>query len=78
MTLCTYGPPAERKRRWILKFDDPDAGDMHFAAEPDAMRAFERYSGSWTCTLFVTAEFVDFDAEAARDIGEARRPPISE
>lgn len=67
MTLCTFGPPAERERRWILKFEDADVGDMHFAAEPDAMRAFERYSGAYTCTLFVTAMFVDPD--------QRREPP---
>lgn len=61
MTLCTFGPPAERERRWILKFEDADVGDMHFAAEPDAMRAFERYSGAFTCTLFVTATFINPD-----------------
>lgn len=58
MTLCTYGPPKERERHWILKFDDRDVDDMHYTVEADAMRAFERYSGAYTCTLFVTAEFV--------------------
>lgn len=61
MTLCTFGPPDERERRWILKFEDVDVDDMHFTAEPDAMRAFDRYSGAFTCTLFVTATFVDQD-----------------
>lgn len=28
------------------------------------MRAFDRYSGSFTCTLFVTAEFLDMDRRA--------------
>ena len=56
--LCTYGPPAERERRWILKFDDPDKATMHFFNEPDAMRMFDRCKDNWTCTLFVTAEFV--------------------
>ena len=56
--LCTYGPPKERKRHWILKFDDPEHGDMHFDNEDQAMRAFDRAKDNWTCTLFVTAEFV--------------------
>jgi len=64
MTLCTFGPPSERTKYWILKFEDYDVGDMHFTVEPDAMRAFERYSQTYTCTLFVTAEFVAPDAAA--------------
>ena len=56
MTLCTYGPPAERKRRWILKFEDAEVGDMHFGDEGEAMRAFATFSAAYTCTLFVTAE----------------------
>jgi len=56
--LCTYGPQANRKRRWILKFDDRDVADMHFDDEGDAMRAWDRAKDNWTCTLFVTAEFV--------------------
>lgn len=64
MPLCTFGPPAERKRYWILKFEDRDVGDMHFTVEPDAMRAWDRYKDSYTCTLFVTAEFVDADRQA--------------
>lgn len=56
--LCTYGPPAERKRYWLLKFDDPDKGTMHFNDEVEAMRAWDRCRDNWTCTLFVTAEFV--------------------
>lgn len=72
MSLCTFGPPAERQRQWILKFEDADVDDMFFAAEPDAMRAFERYSGAFTCTLFVTAEFVapeHWTTEMARAAG---------
>ena len=58
MTLCTYGPEAERKRRWILRFDDADKGDMHFDDEAEAMKMFAVCTLNWTCTLFVTAEFV--------------------
>lgn len=56
--LCTYGPPNERKRHWILKFEDADKDDMHFEDEQEAMRMFNRCKDNWTCTLFVTAEFV--------------------
>lgn len=58
--LCTDGPPNERTRCWILKFDDRDMGDMHFDNEGDAMRAWDRAKDNWTCTLFVTAEFVQW------------------
>ena len=60
-TLRTFGPSAERERRWILKFEDADVGDMYYVTEPDAMRAWDRYKDTYTCTLFVTAEFVDPD-----------------
>lgn len=54
--LCTYGPPAERRRRWILKFEDPDVNDMHFDDEAEALIMFARHSMNWTCTLFGTWE----------------------
>lgn len=53
--LCTFGPPSERRRHWILKFEDADVDDMHFDQEYEAHDAFRRYSDCWTCTLFVTA-----------------------
>src|SRR4051812_47009801 len=56
--LCTFGPPNERARHWMLVFEDADVNDMHFSVEHDAMLAFEWYSTAYTCTLFVTAEFV--------------------
>ena len=56
--LCTFGPPSERKRRWILKFEDADVGDMHFNNETEAMMKWYQAKDNWTCTLFVTAEFV--------------------
>lgn len=56
--LCTDGPIANRERRWILKFEDADMGDMHFDNESEAMRNWDRAKDNWTCTLFVTAEFV--------------------
>lgn len=52
--LCTFGPPLKRKRRWILKFEDADAGDMHFDNQEEAEGAFDKYSGNYTCTLFST------------------------
>jgi len=53
--LCTFGPPAERKRRWILRFADTDVGDMHFDDEGAAHKKFEQSSDAWTCTLYETA-----------------------
>lgn len=54
--LCTYGPPGERKRLWILKFEDADVADMHFDSEDEALETFRRKSDSWTCTLLSTHE----------------------
>ena len=56
--LCTDGPPAERERRWLLKFNDPDKGFAFFDNEAEAMRAWDRAKDTWTCTLFMTADFV--------------------
>lgn len=52
--LCTFGPPHERKRHWILKFEDADVGDMHFDDQAEAMAAFDKHSMGYTCTLFST------------------------
>lgn len=49
--LCTFGPKAERKRRWILKFEDADVGDMHFNDQAEAEGAFVKFSDSYTCTV---------------------------
>lgn len=54
--LCTFGPPNERKRHWILKFEDTDVGDMHFDNELTALMAFRSFAMTYTCTLFVTAD----------------------
>ena len=56
-TLCTHGPEPERKRHWILKFEDADKEDMHFDDEAEAMKMFVLHTIQWNCTLFVTAEF---------------------
>jgi hypothetical protein len=56
MTLCTFGPPGERKRLWILMFEDRDMGDMYFNAEAEALAAFERCAVTWNCTLFSTVD----------------------
>lgn len=56
--LCTYGPESERRRVWLLWFDDPDRGYSLYRDEAEAMRAWDRAKDSWTCTLFATAEFV--------------------
>lgn len=55
--LCTFGPPNERQRYWILKFEDADVGDMHFKDEVEAMQAFRKFEVTYTCTLFVTASY---------------------
>lgn len=52
--LCTYGPPAERKRTWVIKFEDADMGDMFFTDEKEALETFDRASLNWNCTLFET------------------------
>lgn len=62
--LCTYGPPTERQRLWILKFDDPDKMDIYFDNENDAMRMWDRQKDIWTCALFVTAEFVQWTRDS--------------
>ena len=56
--LCTDGPPNDRRRQWRLQFDDPDKGYMIFDSESEAISAWDRAKDNWTCTLFVTAEFV--------------------
>lgn len=56
--LCTDGPTDKRKRLWLLKFDDPDRGFALYHDEGEAMRAWDRAKDNWTCTLFVTADFV--------------------
>lgn len=57
--VCTFGIPAERKRHWILKFEDADVGDMHFDDEEMAHDQFKQCSVNWNCTLFVTATQAD-------------------
>ena len=54
--LCTFGPPLERQRRWVLTFEDADVEDMHFDNEDEAMQKFKVMSDMWNCTLLVTAE----------------------
>lgn len=56
LDFCTYGPPAERKRRWIILFDEPDRGMMVFDDEAEAHTAWDRAKDNWTCTLFETAK----------------------
>lgn len=53
--LCTFGPPAERKPHFILKFEDNDVGDMHFRDRDLAIATFKQHSYNWNCTLFETA-----------------------
>lgn len=54
--LCTFGPPQERRRRYILKFEDADMADMHFDDKVEAVAEFLKRQGMWTCTLFGTVE----------------------
>lgn len=53
---CTSGPPSERKRRWVVMFDDPDQGTLVFDSEAEAHGAWDRAKDNWTCTLFETCE----------------------
>jgi hypothetical protein len=54
--LCTFGPPNERKKRFILRFEDADKADMHFDDEAEAVAMFRRCELNWTCTLFGTVD----------------------
>ncbi len=76
--LCTFGVPGERKRHWILKFEDADLGDMHFDDACAAHTEFERAETNWNCTLYVTAtrpvEIAEKDvASALEDWADVRR-----
>jgi len=53
---CTSGPPDERKRQWIIFFDDPDKGVMVFDDELEAHKKWDQAKDNWTCTLFETSE----------------------
>jgi len=53
-TLASFG--TERKRIWILKFEDADRGDMNFDDESDAHHAYENFSVGWNCTLLETSD----------------------
>lgn len=74
--LCTFGPPSERKRHWILVFEDADVDDMHFDDEGEAMRDFSRASTHWNCTLLVTAELADALGQDASKRVHAIAPPV--
>lgn len=52
--LASFG--IDRKRLWILKFEDADRGDMHFDDESDAHHAYENFSVGWNCTLLETSD----------------------
>lgn len=57
--LATFGPPAERRRMFVLMFEDPDMGNMYFHDEVEAVASFNRAKDAWTCTLFATMEVDD-------------------
>ena len=54
--FCTYGTPNERKRQWIIIFEDADRGMMIFSDEREAHTAWDKAKDNWTCTLFETSE----------------------
>lgn len=54
--FCTDGPPAERKRVWVLLFDDADKGRAVFDNEVEAHTAWDKAKDHWTCTLLETCE----------------------
>jgi len=60
--LCTFGPPNERRKRWILKFEDTEMSDMHFDDEVEAKSCWRRLKDAWTCTLYVIEEMENGDS----------------
>lgn len=54
--LCTFGPADERKRIWILVFEDQDRLAMSFDDENEALNAFFDATVHWNCTLFSTVD----------------------
>jgi hypothetical protein len=52
--LASFG--VDRKRVWILKFEDADRGDMFFDREVPAHAMYEKASVTWNCTLLETSE----------------------
>lgn len=77
--LASHG--TDRKRVWMLHFEDADRGFAIYDNEPEAHEAYEKASVSWNCTLLETsARKYDFKcgqlnalsappAPAAEDIG---------
>lgn len=56
MDFCTSGSPDERKRQWIIVFDDADMGIMFFDDEQAAHTKWDSAKDNWTCTLYETSE----------------------
>lgn len=56
--LCTFGPPEERKKRWVLVFEDAEVGRMYFDDQEAAIQMFKKMTDNWNCTLFVTETLV--------------------
>lgn len=52
--LCTFGPIEERKKIWIIRFEDNDKVDLIFYDEEQAIRRYEVYAEMWNCTLLGT------------------------
>ncbi len=51
--LASFGH--DRKKTWLLRFEDADEDDMIFDNEADARSAYGRHSFTWNCTLFETS-----------------------
>lgn len=71
---CTSGPPSERKRQWVLFFDDADKGIAIYDDEQEAHTAWDRAKDNWMCTLFETCERkFEWRAGALRPIALTQR-----
>lgn len=57
--LCCPGPPSERKRKWILLYEDTEVGMAVFDNREEAIAFFRRADDNWTCTLFETVDSGD-------------------
>lgn len=51
--LASFGH--DRKRTWLLMFEEAGRETMHFDDEALAHEVYERASLTWNCTLFETA-----------------------
>jgi len=68
--LCAFGPIAERRPHWLLRFEDAEMGEMHFDSGDEAMAEYRRRSPQWNCTLYVTAGWKAREASLAMPLTE--------